>query len=173
MPLTRQQKEEVVSQVQEAASGATSMVFVGFNGLTLAEIEELRGKLYEEGCSMRVVPKRLMRLALQNANVQYDPTEYGGQVALVWGSDAVAPAKVLAQFAKGKETMQLLAGALEGGAISLEQVKELASLPSRDEMIGRLVGTIAGPLRGMVGVLSGVPRATVYVLQAIKDKKSQ
>lgn len=173
MPLTRQQKEEVVQQVQQAASEATSIVFVGYNGLTLSQIEELRGKLYEAGCSMRVVPKRLLRLALQNAQLSFNPSEHEGQMALVWGTDAVAPAKTLHEFAKGKETIRLLAGALEGSVISLEQVQALAQLPSREQMIARLVGTIAGPLRGMVGVLSGVPRATVYVLQAIHDKKSQ
>lgn len=173
MGLTRQQKENVVQEMEQSVTGAIASVFVSFNGLTLGEVNELRDALYEAGCSMRVVPKRLLRISLQNAKLDFDPTEYEGQVAVVSGSDAVAPAKILNKFVKGRENIELRAGVLEGGVISLDQVKALATLPSREEMLAKLVGTLAAPMSGLVGVFSGVQRQTVYVLQAIAEQKEQ
>jgi len=173
MPLTRQQKENTVAKTQEDITGAVSSVFVSFDGLSLADINELRNNLYDAGCRLRVIPKRLLKLVLQNAKLEFDPVSHEGQMAVVWGPDAVAPAKILQTFAKTHDTIQLRAGVLEGEVIALEQVLALAKLPSREELLGQLVGTIAGPMRGFVTVLSGVQRNMVYVLSAIKDKKSQ
>ncbi|MEX1111833.1 MAG: 50S ribosomal protein L10 [Candidatus Andersenbacteria bacterium] len=173
MSLTRQQKEEAVQLVEQDITGATAVVFMSYNGLALADVNELRNKLYEAGCSMRVVPKRLLRIATQQANLEFDPTVHDGQIAVIWGSDAVAPAKVLAEFAKGRETVQLRAGVLEGSDISFEQVQALANLPTREQLLGQLVGTLAAPVTGLARVLSGVQRQTVYVLQAIADQKQQ
>lgn len=171
MSLTRQQKEGVVQEMERSVADAVATVFVSFNGLTLAEVNELRDKLFEQGCSMRVVPKRLLRISMQNAKLDFDPTQFEGQIAVVTGNDAVAPAKILSQFVKGKETIELRAGVLEGGVISLDQVQALATLPGREEMLAKLVGTLAAPMSGLVRVFSGVQRQTVYVLQAIADQK--
>lgn len=174
MALTRQQKEQTVSEVSQNVSEAKAAVFVAFNGISLADIMTLRDKLHEAGCKMQVVPKRLLKLAMQNAKVEFDPTEAKGQVALAWGTDAVAPAKVLHEFVKTQEEkMRLLSGVLEGNTLSFEQVSALAKLPSREQLLAQLVGVLSGPMRGFAGVLSGVPRASVYVLQAIKEQKDQ
>lgn len=172
MPLTRQQKEEVVQQMTDHVSSASSVVFFSYSGLNVQDSGELRDKLFEAGCGMRVMPKRLLKLVLQSAKLDFDAISQEGQLAVVWGSDAVSPAKILYEFAKGKENIHLLAGALEHEMVTLDQVKNLAQLPSREQLLGQLVGVLAGPMRGLVGVLSGVPRQMVYVLQAVKDQKS-
>ncbi len=171
MALTREQKEQTIADMQGAVSEAVSTVFVSFDGLSLEDMGELRNQLFEAGMSMRVVPKRLLRLAMQNAKLDFDPTAHEGQVAVVWGADPVAPAKVIHTFAKSNENIQLLSGVLEGSTIEFAQVEALAKLPSRQELLGQLVGVLSGPMRGFAGVLSGVPRATVYVLKAIAEKK--
>lgn len=175
MSLTRQQKEEAVKEVEQGMSGATSVVFVAFDGLNVTEVTELRDKLYASGSRMRVIPKRLLKLALKNAGIgEYDPQTAEGQVAVIWGSDVVAPAKTLYEFAKDKaEVIRLVAGVLEGNTLSAEEVTALAQLPTRDQLLGQLVGVLSGPARGLVTVLSGVQRNTVYVLQAIKEQKSK
>lgn len=173
MALTKQQKEQTIQEVAQHVSEAKAAVFVAFDGISLADIMALRDKLHESGCKMQVVPKRLLKLAMQNAKVAFDPMEAEGQVALAWGGDAVAPAKVLHEFVKGQaENMRMLSGVLEGDTLSLEQVTSLAQLPNREQLLAQLVGVMAGPIRGFAGVLAGVPRASVYVLQAIKDKKN-
>lgn len=172
MSLTRQQKEEIVQHMQTAVSEATSVVFMSFDGLTLEDMNTLRDKLFEAGCSLRVIPKRLLRLAMQQSSLAFDPTEHDGQIAVAWGSDAVSPSKVVFEFAKENEAIQIRAGVLEGDIVGLEQVNALAKLPTREQLLGQVVSVMAGPMRGFVGVLSGVPRATVYVLSAIKDSKN-
>lgn len=157
--------------MQDAVSHATSVVFVSFDGLTVDDVTELRGKLFAEGMRMRVVPKRLLRIVMKNTNLDFDPKAHEGQIAVVWGADPVAPAKVLHDFAKTHEAITLTAGVLAKNMLTREQVVALAQLPSRDQLLGQLVGVLAGPMRGLAVVLSGVPRATVYVLSAIRDQK--
>ena len=174
MALTRQHKEEQVQSVAQSVGEATAAVFIAFNGVSLADMTDLRDKLHAAGCHMRVVPKRLLKLALQNAKLDFDPTTAEGQVAVAWGKDAVAPAKVLHEFVKTqKDAMRLIAGSLEGEVLSLDRVMALALLPSRDQMLAQLVSVLSGPVRGFVQVLSGVPASAVYVLQAVKDQKEK
>jgi len=172
MSLTRKQKEHSVNKVQESISAASSVVFLAYNGLTVEEVNELRGNLHAIGGSMRVVPKRLLKIALHNIKLDFDPTAHAGQLAVVWGDDAVAPAKTLNAFVqKRQEKIRFLAGTLEGNMLSLEEVTSLSKLPSRDELIANLVSVIAGPTRGLVTVLSGIPRRAVRVLRAIAEQK--
>lgn len=171
MPLTRQQKETRVAQVGDSISASAGIVFLAYDELNVADVNELRDKLFEAGCGMRVVPKRLLKIALSNANLGFNPMEHEGQMAIITGVDPVLPAKVLFDFAKGKENLRLVAGVLEGKEITAQEVSALAKLPTKQELLGQLVGVLSGPMRGFAQVLSGVPRATVYVLTAIKDQK--
>jgi large subunit ribosomal protein L10 len=172
MPLTRQQKEQRVKEVKDSMAAATSVVFVSFDGLTVEEMNELRDRLHQAGGALRVISKRLLKLALNDASSGFDPIASEGQLAVAWGTDAVAPAKVLNTFAEQHaERIHLLAGTLEGNALSLEEVSVLAKLPSRQELLGQLASVMAGPARGLVTVLSGVQRSCVIVLKAIADQK--
>lgn len=172
MSLTRQQKEERVAQVASELKDATSVVFVSHDGLTVDDVEALRDQLFATGSQLQVIPKRLLKLALKSVNLDFDPTTHGGQVAIIWGKDAVAPAKTLHTFAKNHENTKMLAGVLEGAVLSLEQITALAQLPSREQLLGQLVSVLAGPARGFVQVLSGVPKSFLYALKAISDTKN-
>ncbi len=171
MPLTRQQKEARVTDVGDTIAASAGTIFLAYNALNVVDVNELREKLYEAGCEMRVVPKRLLKIALADAKLSFNPMEHEGQMAIISGKDGVSPAKVLFAFAKGKENMRLIAGILDGKEITATDVTALAMLPSKQELLGQLVGVLSGPMRGMVQVLSGVPRGAVYVLQSIADQK--
>ncbi|MFH1353676.1 MAG: 50S ribosomal protein L10 [bacterium] len=172
MPLTRQQKEQSVSEVQNNMASAASVVFLNFDHLNVEEVGKLRSNLYEAGGGMRVIPKRLLKIALSNLKLDFDPMQQEGQVAIVWGDDAVAPAKTLNEFAlEHKEKIRFLAGILEGNILSLAEVIALAKLPSRQQLLGQLASVMAGPARGFVTVLSGVQRKTVQILKAVADQK--
>lgn len=173
MPLTRQQKETRVAEAHRELSSATSFVFFGFTGLTVADSEELRDKLSAANARVRVLPKKLLRLVTKQLSLDFDPVAIPGQIAVVWGSDAVTPARILAQFAKERANVQMLTGSLEGAALSLAQVQALAALPGRAELLGQLVGAMNNPVRGLVVVLSGVPRQAVQVLKAIADQRQK
>lgn len=146
-------------------------MLMSYDAFGVADSEELRDKLFEQKVRMRIMPKRLLRLALEQAGFELDPTQHEGQVAVLWGDDVVAPANVLYNFAKDKENIQILAGAMEGKVLTQEQVQALAQLPSKDQLRAQVVSTIAGPLRGLVGVLSGTQRGLLYALQGIAQAK--
>lgn len=171
MPLTRQQKEERVATTHRDVAAAASAVFMAFTAMSVDDTEELRDRLHATGSTLRVLPKHLMRLVMQELKLDFDPTTHEGQFAIVWGSDGVAPAKVVYTFIKDRDNVRLVGGSLEGNLLSFEQVQSLAILPSREELLGQLVGTISQPARGLVMVLSGVQRQTVQVLKAIADQK--
>lgn len=171
MPLTRQQKEERVTQASSDIAAATSVVFMAYDALTVENTEKLRRQLHAEGVRLRVLPKRLLQRVLKEANIEFDPLTEAGQLAVLWGNDAVAPARVLHTFAKEHENVRLVGGMLEGTLLSLARVHALAVLPGRQELLGQLVGTLAAPIRSFQTVLTGVQRQTVQVLAAIAEKK--
>lgn len=172
MPLTRQQKEERVATTSADLKEAVSCVFIGYDGLNVTDLEELRDLLHKENARLRVLPKRLLRLVMQKIALDFDPTAVAGQIAVVWGNDAIAPAKVLHQFAKTRsEILWIVAGAMEGTLLEQKQVIALAQLPGREQLLGQLANVIASPMRGLVMTLSGVQRNFVYALKAVADKK--
>lgn len=172
MSLTRQQKEQTVAETQKGIEEAVSVAFVTFSGMNLEEGNELRDKLFAEGAHMRVMPKRLLKIVMTQAGLAFDPATHEGQMAVVWGNDAVAPAKTIHDFVKTREHIRLVAGVLEKNVLSTEEVLALAKLPSKQQLLGQLVGVLSGPMRGFASVLSGVQRQTVYVLTAIAEKKA-
>lgn len=171
MPLTRKQKENRVSRMEKGVTEAVSVVFASFNGLTVKEVGELRDNLAKQDCYLRVMSKRLLKLALSKSVLDFDPTAVTGQVAVIWGPDAIIPAKTVHEFSKGRENIHLIAGALEGASLTGRQIIALASIPSREQLLGQLLSVISGPSRGLVMALTGVPRQLVLALQAIKEQK--
>ena len=135
------------------------------------EVEELRAKLREEGMTYRVTKNTLLRLAVANspAMAKIDPATFTGPMALAFSfDDEVAPARVIFQYAKEHQALEIV-GALtgDGHLLSATEVKALATLPSREQLIAQVVGTIAAPLTGFVGVMAGNVRSIINVLNAL------
>ncbi|MEK7648916.1 MAG: 50S ribosomal protein L10 [Patescibacteria group bacterium] len=179
MARTKESKQGIIKQLTERLADARSVVFVSLKGLKVKETEELRRNLRAERIDCMMAKKTLIRRSLENRGVTtVDPKRYEGEVALVCGyDDEVAPARLLALFAKTHEALQLLGGLMfkEGEElVSMDamQIKRLALLPSQTELRAKVVGCLANPLRGIVSVLSGNTRSLVYVLNAIKIAKS-
>lgn len=152
-------------------SDATSVVCMTYEGLSVTDMTELRVKLFDVGARLRVMPKRLLKIASEQTQTGFEPLTYQGQVAIAWGDDTVAPAKVLYEFAKKHENVQLVAGLMDHALLTAAQVVALAQLPSREQLLAQLVGTIAAPVRDFQSVLTGVPRSLVYALQAVAEQK--
>ncbi len=171
MSLTRQQKEKTISKVQEDIKSSGSAVLLSFNKLTVEDINNFRDNLASKRGAMRVIPKRLLKIALENLKLNFNPSEHEGQIATIWGEDEVTPAKTTHEFSKGKDDVQLLAGVLNGNLLSGEEVTSLAKLPSLEELQRKLVGVLSGPACGFVSVLSGAQSHTVQVLRAISEQK--
>jgi len=172
MAKTKQQKEGIAQALSDKVKDSKSAVFVNFSNIPVQEIDELRNKCREAGSKYVVTKKTLLKKVLAEAG--YDEakdTSFDGEIATVFGSDEITPAKLVKEFAKDHETMKVVAGILEGKMIDEPQVNALAVMPSKDELIAKVVGSIAAPLSGMVNVLQGNLRNFVYALNAIREKK--
>ena len=174
MAKTRVQKEVAVQDLVKNLKGLKSVVFADLSGLKVLENTDLRRKSKKEDIVVLTSKKTLLRIALKEAGLTYvDTKSLPGSVSMLIGfGDEIAPAKVLAAFAKDREKVKMLGGVLESKWLSAADVKALSMLPTKQELIARVVGSIRAPLSGMVNVLQGNLRNLVYVLSAIKDTKT-
>ena len=177
MAITREVKEKTVDRLTDELSRLSLAVMTDYRGLSVVETEELRAKLREEGITYRVTKNTLLRIALKNnpALVNIDPSSITGPMALAIGfDDEVAPARVIFQYAKDHKALEIV-GAItgEGRLLTAAEVKNLATLPSREQLLGHLVGTIAAPLTGFVGVMAGNVRSIINVLNALSEARAE
>ncbi len=174
MAITRQQKEEIVKELVTNFDNAPSVVFVDYAGLSVADFDELRAKLRETGASIVIAKNTLIKLALEKSKrKELKMEQMTGQMAAVFaGKDEIAPAKVVYEFAKEQKRPEINLGILDMDILKKEKVVELAKLPTKPEMLGRLVGTINAPVSGFVNVLAGNLRGLVNVINSIKDAKA-
>jgi large subunit ribosomal protein L10 len=179
MARTRGSKKEILATLENNVGRSKSIMFASLAGLKVKETDELRTACRSNESECLMAKKTLIQRVLDEkgyGDVQVKGLH--GEVAAIFGyGDEITPAKVLSTFAKKHEPLQMLAGIIltapEGSrAIDASGVKRLALLPSRLELLGSLVGTIANPMRGMVGVLQGNLRSLVFALNAIKESKA-
>ena len=174
MAKSKEQKKQILENLTTKIQNSKSVIFTKFSGLKVKENEELRKQLKEEESEYYVAKKTLLDLAFRDFKIEgLDVRSFEGQVAAVFGfKDEVTPAKVVDKFAKGKEDkIEFLGGILENKFISSEEVKNLAKLPSKDELYAKVVGSLNAPISGFVNALAGNLRNLVYVLKAIEEKK--
>jgi len=170
--ITKDQKKEIIKNLVDRLSRQKAIVFFDYTGLNVGQFQELRGKLREEGIDCQVIKKTLIDLALEKAGLKIGKVKgMPGQIALVLGyEDEVAPARALYQFAKENEDLKIMAGVVQGDYLENEAIINLAKLPSKQELLGKLVATISGPSYGLVNVLKGNLRKLVFVLSNVKSE---
>lgn len=170
MAISRQTKETQVAELAATLGEAKLTAFAAYQGLTVKELQSLRRAAREAGVTIKVVKNRLVRVALSQ-NPQLKDVDTGlmtGQLLYAMSSeDEVAPAQVLAKFGKEHEALKLVGGFdAAGSTLAEEDIKALAALPTKEQLRGMLVGTIAAPLSGFVNVLAGNVRGVLNVLNA-------
>jgi large subunit ribosomal protein L10 len=172
MAVTRKVKEQAYAELKEALVGAKSIVFADYRGTTVKKIEELRASLRKENVASKVAKLTLVRKALEEQGVDVSKFDFKAPAILaISKEDEVAPAKILNEFTKENKNVTILMGVMEGSVLSSKEVVALAQLPSKLELRGKLVGTIAAPMSGFVNVLAGNLRGLVYALNAIAQSK--
>lgn len=174
MAKTRQQKELTLSVMNEKFNNSKSVVFARYMGLTVADVQELRNKLREDDSEMMVAKKSLIKRMLKEGGADdsiVDTMDSG--VAVIFGfKDEVAPAKTVADFAKTHEVVSFYAGVLEGNSLSGDQVVALSKLPSKQELLAKMVGSLKSPISGFANVLAGNQRNFITVLTRIQEQKN-
>lgn len=172
MPKTRVQKGEIVDELSQKLGKMKSVVFTSISGYTMDDANSLRQKGREVGVEVMIAKKSLLNRALQNNGFTIAPDKLEGSILTTIGlDDEVAAAKLMAEFAKDRETIQIIGGILEGKFVGASAIKQLSSLPSREALLAKLVGSLGAPISGFVNVLCGNLRSLVYVLNAIKATK--
>lgn len=169
---TKAQKKELVKDLAQKIKESKSVVFADFKGVKVKDLTELKKELRKEGISFKVLKKTLINIALKEAGVEASTKEMEGQVAISTSpKDEVAPAKIISKFSKANENIKILGGVLESKSMTIEEVKSLAMLPGKEELLGKLVGTIQAPISGFANVLAGNIRGLVQVLKGIGESK--
>lgn len=170
---TKAQKAELVSSLANRLRRSQTIYVTDFTGLDVAQITQLRRKLRAAGAEYAVVKNTLALRALTAAQVAGIEGHLDGPTALVLGgADPVAPAKILADFAKEHEKPSVRGGLVEGKTITPAEVRRLAALPSKPELMAQLAGSLQGPLAGFVGVLSGLMWNMLGALEALHTKRA-
>ena len=174
MAKTREQKEQVIKDLINKLKKAKSLVFVNFDGLKVKEVEQLRKNCRAENVEYFVTKKTLIKKAFKEAGLgEIDPNKFEKEVATVFGyEDEVAPARIVQTFAKEHEALKAFGGILEGQYVEGNKIVELSKLPSKNELLAKVVGSIKAPVSGFVNVLAGNLRHLLYALNAIKESKN-
>ena len=152
-----EQKKQVVADLVELLKSAQAGVLVNYRGITVEQDTQLRNKLREAGVEYKVVKNTLTRFAANEVGYQELDEQLNGPTALaVSTTDPVAPAKVLSDFAKDVEALEIKAGFLDGKVISLDEVKTLANTPSREVLIAKIMGSLNSPISKLVRTLQAL-----------------
>lgn len=169
----REDKVKKVEEIKNRFSHSVAAILTDYRGLNVTDITKLRKKLLEEEVEYKVVKNTLTRIALEDTDYNLDEYLKGPTAIAFSNEDPVAPAKIIAEFAKTHKDLEIKGGVVEGKVVSNEVIDKLAKLPTREELLAKAVGSIQAPLQGIVGVLNAPMRDFVGVLHAIQDKKEK
>ena len=166
------QKKELVERLHKQLSATEISILVDYKGIDVESMTRLRAELRKENVSMEVVKNTILKRAAENTDSALLNDYYSGPNAIITSDDdPVTPAKILINFAKDNEKLEIKAGTLNGALLDAQAIKQLAKMPSKDELLGQFVCTINQVPTSFVRVLNEVPRSLVGVLSAIKDQK--
>jgi large subunit ribosomal protein L10 len=169
--LNIEQKKAVVAEVSAEVAKAQAIVVAEYRGLEVGNMTELRREARKSGVYLRVLKNTLARRAVSGTPFEKLTDQLTGPLIYGISPDPVATAKLLDQFAKGHDKLVIRAGAMPNAVISAKEVKALASMPSRDELIALLLGAMQAPVAQFVRTLNEVPARFVRTLAAVRDKQ--
>jgi large subunit ribosomal protein L10 len=171
--LSMEQKQSVVTEVAAQVASAQAIVLAEYRGLGVGSMTELRRRARGSGVYLRVLKNTLARRAVKDTPFSKLAEAMTGPLIYGISSDPVAPAKVMNEFAKGNEKLVIRAGAMPNAVISAREVAALASMPSREELVSKLMGTMQAPIAQLVRTLNEVPSRFVRTLAAVHAAKEK
>ena len=164
--MDRSQKEAVVAELNGVFNDAAVVVIAEYSGLTVTEMTDLRVNMRQAGASFKVTTNRLARLALDGTDYGSLSAKLKGPVGIAYSSDPVVAPKVATDFAKGNDKFIVIGGAMGATELDAAGVKSLASLPSLDELRGKLIGLVQAPATKVAGVLQAPAAQLARVMSA-------
>jgi len=166
------EKKKIVENLQERFSKSAIVIITDYKGLDVATINELRGKLKKENIEYQVVKNTLLTRASAETDVDLIKEHFRGPSAVALSyDDPVAPAKIIMDFAKDHEALEVKAGVMNGKMLDAGQIKALSMLPSREELLAKFLSVLNGVPTSLVRTLSEIPKKMIYLVLAVKDQK--
>lgn len=167
-----EQKKAMVAELAERIQNSVAGVLVNYKGITVADDTKLRKELREAGVSYTVVKNTLLKRAAESADLSgLEPVLEGTTALATSPEDYVAAARILSDYADKNKDFQIKAGFVEGGLLSVDEIKDLAKLPSKEVLVAKALGGLNAPISGFVTVLNGNLRGLACVLSAIAEQK--
>ncbi|MCL2740155.1 MAG: 50S ribosomal protein L10 [Oscillospiraceae bacterium] len=168
-----EEKKQKVVELEALLKATKTGVLVDYRGLSVADDTELRNKLRAAGVTYSVIKNRLIKFALEGANLaELEPILKGPTALATSADDVVAPAKVLHDFAKENELLEIKGGFMEGKVVDIATIKQLATLPSKEVLLSKLLGSLQSPMYGLANVLQGNISGLARALGAAAAKAS-
>lgn len=165
-------KEAAITQLRDRLSNSKNLFFTNYAGLTVEQITKLRTELRKDGSTYSVVKNTLFSIAAGDDLAKQIESFMAGPTGVVFaGEDPVAPAKAIKQFSDDVKTLEVKAAFIDGMLVGVAQVNALAALPPKDQLIAKMIGSLASPLRGLVTVLSGNTSGLVRALNALREQR--
>jgi len=172
--MKKEDKLAFVQEMKDKLAESESFFLIDYRGLTVVEMQELRGLLRKIEGRIKIIKNTLTARAFKDSGIDGFDEALEGPAAIVWSDpDPAASAKALKDFSKEHENLEFKAGFLGGQILDVAQVEALAKLPSKPVLLAELVGAIEGPISGLVFTLEGVLRDFVMTLQSIADEKEK
>ena len=171
MPLSLEQKKGLVDRYREGVGSSPHVYLVDYKGISVPAVTELRQQVRALGGEYRVVKNRLMLRAIGGEALEVLSDHLTGPTAVVYGEDPVALAKVLTDFAAGAKVLEFKAGLVEGKPVAGEEIKQIATLPSREALIAKLLFLLQSPVTRFASALAAIPRQLVVALDQVRQKK--
>jgi large subunit ribosomal protein L10 len=172
LSLNLEQKQAVVSEIVAQLSKAQAVIVAEYRGLDVGKVTDLRAKARKSGLYLRVLKNTLARRAVKGTPFEKLSDQMAGPLMYGIAQDPVAGAKVLAAFAKDNELFVIKGGAMANTLMSVKDVKALSALPSREELLAKLLGTMQAPVAKLVRTMNEVPGKFVRTLAAVRDAKA-
>ena len=170
--MPNQNKIDIVNEVQEKLQKSSGVYFANYTGLNVSSVTKLRKSFREEGVEYKVVKNNLTKIAAKNAGINGLDDLLVGQIGIAFSeSDPTAPAKVIKSFVEDNDSFKVVGILFEGQMFDAAKYEELASLPSKEELLSKLVGGLNSPMSKLVGTLGATMSKLVGSLNSLKDQK--
>jgi len=172
MAKSKEEKKKILEDLKKEIKKQKVMILVNFTGLRVKDFFELRKRLRPVNSQIKVIKKTLLNLVLKGFNSDFSQklAQFKAQIAIVFGfEDEILPAKILHQFSLENPNLKILAGYFDKKFREKEEVITLAQLPTKNELLARLVGNLSAPISNFINMLEGNIKGLIYVLSAIKN----
>lgn len=173
MGLNKKEKAEMIQEISDIVANSQGIVVAEYRGLTVDAATKLRAEARKNGVQLRVLKNTLARLAVKDTPFEGLSDQFVGPLLYGFSADPVSSAKVMATFAKANDKLVIKAGAMPNNVLDVAGVQQLATMPSRDELLAKLMATMNEPVAKFVRTLNEVPARFVRTLAAVRDAKEK